>query len=74
MRLCIVFSDKHGWLAMTGLVMILFVFLPSFILNILVNVLVHKKGLKIALQLGLAIVIVVVHYYHFGNLGMPFLR
>lgn len=71
---CVTFSDKHGWLAMAGLVILLFVFFPSLILNVILNKTVNKKGLNTALQLVLAVVIIVIHYYRFGNLGMPFLR
>jgi hypothetical protein len=67
---CIIFSDNHGWLAISGLLMILFVCIPSFILSLLINIFIHNKNLKIAVQVGVSIAIITVHYYRFGDFAV----
>ncbi len=69
-----VFSDKHGWLALSGISLVVALALPAFMANLLIHIFVKRKRLNLFLQLLVALLIVVIYYDEFGIMGMPIIN
>ncbi len=68
-----IFSE-HGWLALSGVSLVLALAFPSFIANILINIIVKRKKVNRLIQLSASVVVICVYYEYFGIFGMPFIN
>ena len=71
---CMIFSDKHGWLALSGIGLVIELAVPCLIANIIINIAIKSKKINYIIQLTVSIIIVCVYYYNTGIMGMPFIN
>jgi|GEM_PF-2550859 len=71
---CIIFSDKHGWLALSGITIIVCLAAPCLIAHVLVNMIVKKRNNRFSIQIPATVIIVFIYYFSNGVMGMPFIN
>jgi hypothetical protein len=71
---CMIFSDAHGWLALSGISLIIALAIPSLIANVVINMIIKRKKINLLIQLLIAVIIIVWYCEEYGSLGMPLIN
>ncbi len=71
---CIIYAEKHGWLALRGIEIITSLAIPTFLLNIIVNILLKTRRFYSYVQFLLVTIVLCLYYCNTGLFGMPFIN
>jgi hypothetical protein len=69
-----IFSDSHGWLALSGISLVVTLAIPCLIANVVINLTIKKKKANLLIQIFLAAIILGWYYEEFGAMGIPFIN
>ena len=69
-----IFSDKHGWLALSGILLLVELALPALIANVIINLVIKSKKANLLVQLIAVVIILGWYYEENGAYGLPFIN
>ncbi len=71
---CMIFSDKHGWLALSGILLLVELAVPSLIANVVINLVIKNRKVNLLVQLIAVVIILGWYYEENGVFGLPFIN